>query len=386
MSDQLTRQPSHGATYILRALLIVAATYSLNAVGSRVIAQSPTGGIKPKSIPSPSPRQPTQNATRVPATAPMSVQVSWVNLSIPVTASELSGSGTVVQREDMPALNEIPGRLEKLYAYVGENVKRGTLLGEMDCEPLRSEERQAAVALAKAEAQLNVLAPDSSKRPAALVLVRQRSADLQATRARLPLCKIKSPLEGTLAEILVSEGQILAAGQGLVTIKPLYPYRVRLDLTNIKRADSGSSRIVIPIGNEAAGSGYIPPTTAQGIGVTVSYKGMVDRVIYADDDLDRITGIEIDFQLKSATLGERISVTMKYSPPTEITVDPRAIITSGRTSRVFIVDNGVVFEQVVRTGATHDGVTEILAGLQGGEYVALNPKNLRSGQAVKVQK
>ena len=71
-----------------------------------------------------------------------------------------------------------------------------------------------------------------------------------------------------------------------------------------------------------------------------------------------------------------------FRPPT-----PGAVTTFGQMQRVFVVADNRAVLRLVKTGQTTAGVTTILAGLNPGETVVINPSApLRDGQPLAVSR
>ena len=67
-----------------------------------------------------------------------------------------------------------------------------------------------------------------------------------------------------------------------------------------------------------------------------------------------------------------------------VTVPNNAIITFAGIEKVIVVQNGKALEKPVTTGRRSGEWTEIVAGVNVGDQVVVDPGNLQSGQAVEV--
>jgi multidrug efflux pump subunit AcrA (membrane-fusion protein) len=67
-----------------------------------------------------------------------------------------------------------------------------------------------------------------------------------------------------------------------------------------------------------------------------------------------------------------------------VTVPNNAIVTFAGIEKVIIVQNGKALERPVTTGRRSADSTEILAGVNVGEQVIVDPGNLQSGMAVEI--
>ena len=66
------------------------------------------------------------------------------------------------------------------------------------------------------------------------------------------------------------------------------------------------------------------------------------------------------------------------------TVPSKAIVTFAGIEKVIVVQNGKALEKPVTTGRRNGEWTEIVAGINVGDQVIVDPGNLQSGQAVEV--
>jgi multidrug efflux pump subunit AcrA (membrane-fusion protein) len=67
-----------------------------------------------------------------------------------------------------------------------------------------------------------------------------------------------------------------------------------------------------------------------------------------------------------------------------VTVPTNAIVTFAGIEKVILVQNGKAVEKPITTGRRNNEWTEIVAGLNVGDQVVVDPGNLQSGQAVQV--
>ncbi len=67
-----------------------------------------------------------------------------------------------------------------------------------------------------------------------------------------------------------------------------------------------------------------------------------------------------------------------------VTVPSKAIVTFAGIEKVILVQNGKALEKPVTTGRRNGEWTEIVAGINVGDQVVVDPGNLQSGQAVEV--
>ena len=67
-----------------------------------------------------------------------------------------------------------------------------------------------------------------------------------------------------------------------------------------------------------------------------------------------------------------------------VTVPNNTIVTFAGIEKVIVVQDGKALEKPITTGRRNGEFTEIVAGVNIGEKVVVDPGNLQSGQAVQI--
>jgi RND family efflux transporter MFP subunit len=181
--------------------------------------------------------------------------------------SEILASG-VVRPEVGAEVNvgpRISGILKKLYVHVGEKVRVGQLLAELDARELEVAEAEAAAAVKQAEAE-KLLAENQLRRREALAAagllaaeeleasrtatslaaarLARAQAQLAASRIARAYAEIRAPIAGTVTSISTREGETVAASFAVptfVTIVDLERLQVQVfvDETDVARVAPG---------------------------------------------------------------------------------------------------------------------------------------------------
>ena len=204
------------------------------------------------------------------------------------THSEIEGAQTVlVSRRDVGSTvlatgvvrpmvgaevrvgSRVSGVLERLYVTVGDRVREGQLLAQLDSTELTAREMQAEAALdntqaefayAKEEYERGVelsakeIIPETQfalmerQRDVAASQVRQAEANLDAARIQLGYTKIHAPISGVVAEVATQVGETVAASFAsptFVTIIDLERLEVwaYVDETDIGRVEVGQRAV-----------------------------------------------------------------------------------------------------------------------------------------------
>ncbi|RZI81989.1 MAG: efflux RND transporter periplasmic adaptor subunit [Rubrivivax sp.] len=174
-------------------------------------------------------------------------------------------SGTIKAFKDVSVGAQVSGQIKKLHVALGDKVKQGQLVAEIDSTTQQNAWRNAQAQVALLQAQLrakqatltqvelaftrkkNLLAQDAGSRvdfedaQAALATARadiavldaqiqQAKTSLDTARANLDYTRITAPLDGVVVAVLAEEGRTVNANQSAPTIIKLS----KLDTVQIK--------------------------------------------------------------------------------------------------------------------------------------------------------
>ena len=343
----------------------------------------------------------------------------------------VTANGTLAAFDQTTVSVKVPGRLRAISVDLGSVVSRGQVIAQVEAEDYNLRVQQSEAALAQARARLG-LAPDgkddkvdpeqtATVRQARAVLdearfnrdraarlveqgviakadfdsanagykvaegryqdayeeIRNRQAVLAQRRSELALARqqlkdtaVYAPLDGIVQEKRASVGVYLAAGAPVVNIVKMDPLRLRAEIPERE------SRTV---------------QTGQSVRVTVEgdnnvYVGSIRRLSPVIAEQNRMLVVEADVRNNgslrpgSFVRAEIVTNDAKMA----ITVPNNAIVTFAGIEKVIVVQNGKALEKPITTGRRNGEWTEIVAGVNLGEKVIIDPGNLQSGQPVEV--
>jgi macrolide-specific efflux system membrane fusion protein len=220
-----------------------------------------------------------------PAAKPLTVRVEVGDIENAVTAA-----GTLQPSEYVDVGAQVSGQLEKLYVEVGDAVKAGDLVAEIDAtvqinrvEASRANlaalqaqlsARESAVTLAKArlERQVTMMEEDATSQDdyddavnqlasaqASLTQLRsqieQAKASLGSDEATLGYSRIYAPMDGTVVSIAMKEGQTLNAVQMAPTILRIADLSTMTVEAEVSEADVSKLTRGMPVYFTTLGSG-----------------------------------------------------------------------------------------------------------------------------------
>ena len=202
-------------------------------------------------------------------------------------------------------------------------------------------------------------------------ILAQRRTEVDLARQQLADSVLVAPFAGAVRERHATAGQIVAAGQPIVTLVRMHPLRLRLAVP--ERAASRvrpGQEVRVKVGGD--------PTV---------YLGRVARISPAIEESNRTLMIEAEVPNEGSALrpGTFASAEIVTSSDRPVVVVPSsAVVTLAGIEKVITVQDGKAVEKRVRTGRRFEDRTEIVEGVSAGESVVVEPGNLVGGQAVKV--
>lgn len=306
-------------------------------------------------------------------------------------------SGPVAAREEMQLGVEVSGlRVTALDVDVGQQVRKGELLLQLDHRSLDSDLAQANASLREAEAGAS-LARSQLARGEALVKDKYISAtqldELRAGRMqgdarvgtaramrdsaalRRSFADLRAPDDGVISKRLVQPGQVVASGSELLRLirQGRLEWRAELAEAELARVKPGD-RIELATRDGRTVTGSVRAVSP---GVDASTR---TGTIHAD--LPQPDGLQPGLLLPGSFLQGRIDTGTAQA----VTVPTAAVVQRDGHPNVFTVDaKGIVHRVRIRTGGTDAGHVEVLDGLKVGDRVVNDGAGfLGDGDSVRI--
>ena len=291
--------------------------------------------------------------------------------------------GTVESDNNILIPARASGVVKKIYVQSGDQVQKGKILAELDGVILENTlaeleinlemarimyERQKRLWDKKIGSEMQFLQSKTNKE--------SLEKRLAATREQYLLTKVIAPINGTVDQILLKEGEAIGAGFGTIRIVQLSALKITASLSeeHIGQINVGDSvRVRFPvIGKEL-----------------LSTICSVSMVI---DPQNRTFPIEIGLPKGEKQLQPNMLAVLtinNYSNPDALTVPVNIVQKTGSSKFLFIVnrnnDSWQVERRTVQTGKTYGDVVEITDGLKAKEYIVKRGfQNLADQQMVLV--
>lgn len=296
--------------------------------------------------------------------------VSVVTIKDTVFNHYLEVQGSVETKENILVQPEFSGTLTALNVKAGQRVAKGQILGKIDdagmSQQLASIENQYALAKTTFERQKNLW----DKKIGSEIQFLQAQAQMISAqksvaqmRAQVAKTVIRAPFSGTIDEVFVERGQVVAPSpQGLMRI---------VNLSNMYVSTTVPETYI----------GKLKPGTEVDVFLTSlgkTYKGKVRQVANFINPSNRSFGIEVSVPNPDNLLRPNQVAKLKiidYTIKNAIVVPTNVVQEDGEHNKfVFIATNvngksGVAKKVLVKVGKSSNNVTEILSGLAANDVI-----------------
>ena len=284
--------------------------------------------------------------------------------------------GSVNTKENMLIQPEIPGTLIALNVKAGQRVSKGQVLGRVDdggsSQQVASLETQNQLAKTTFKRQKNLwnqkIGSEIQYLQAQTQMLSLQRSVAQA-KAMLAKTVIRAPFSGTIDEVFVERGQVVAAGpQGLMRI---------VNLNNMYVSTSVPESY---IGKLKVGTEVDVFLTS----LNKKYKGKVRQVANFINPNNRSFGIEVSIPNPENLLRPNQVAKLKvidYTAKNAIVVPTNVIQEDGKGNKYVYVatevnGNTATAKQVIVTlGKSSDNVTEIVSGLSADDIIVTEGVN-----------
>lgn len=271
---------------------------------------------------------------------------------------------------------EVAGRIIKVHVEIGDPVKKGQLLAEIDATDFSADAtRLAAQATSqrKLTERYRELARKDFISPS---LLEGYEAQNVATREQyiraaknLSRTRIVSPVDGRVDNRMVSVGDWIDLGKPVFQLSTSENLRIRLPFpeTAAQRIKVGQ---VVKLSTPTA-----PDATVIGkIEQVRPVVGSTNRAFDAVVDVKNPGGWKPGASVNGAVVVEEHAEA--------VTVPEVSVVLRPAGKVVYVIDNDKAMQHVVTTGVTQNGQVEILQGLNAGETVAVDGAGFLTDKAV----
>ncbi len=372
-----------------------------------------------------------ESAQGAPANPPVGIDTAQAELR--ELARSVEAVGTLDPNEEVTVSNQVEAPVNKVLVDLGDAVRKGDILAELDTRELALAVSQQDAALKQELARLGAADADASVDEGSTSQVRQaeaafeearlrlerikklveqgvmpkqqldeqqarydiasaslkssretvrniratiaaRKAALELAQKKLADAKVVAPINGFIKERWVVEGQFLKNNSPVATIVQNSPLKLRVEVPETAMAAIDSGR---------------PVQFAVDAFPDRIFEGKVSRVSPSLNQQSRTLKLEAmvnnpEGMLKPGLFARVVIQTNRKDKA--LVVPAQALFTSAGLEKLFIVDGGKVSERIVRSGVRKGDDVEIVEGLKEGESVATsNLGNLQQGREVSTK-
>jgi RND family efflux transporter MFP subunit len=329
------------------------------------------------------------------ATGPKRVRVAAVRAGDEAHVLTLPASSTPIRQSTL--YSKSTGFVRRYLVELGDTVKAGQVLAEIEAPETDEEIRLARARLAEARANVGIHQATSERTRSlagsgavsrqeaddalalansADALVATRKADLKRLQALREYQQIVAPFDGVVTRRLVDSGALVgparSGGGPMFEIADVSTLRVLVDVPDSHAAD-------VKVGNQA--ELYSPRDPSRVV------KGVVTRTSGMLETTTRTLRAEIEVPGDEAVLpGSFVYVRLQVPRARPVpTIPASALVVRKEGTLVAKVADGAVTLVPVKLGRDLGKEIEVLEGVAAGDEVVLQPPDtLESGQAVEV--
>ncbi len=313
---------------------------------------------------------------------------------VPVTAEYEVFPGEVHARHEPALAFRVGGKIARRLVDVGDRVRRGQPLAELDPDDLKLQAEAARAQLAAAEADLELARSERDRHRHLLdrQLISQslfdvrdsqfRAAEARARQARAQLdvasnqagyAQLSASDDGVIAQRLAEAGQVVAAGQPVFVL-----------------AADGEREVVISLPEQGIGDHAVGQPVLVGLWSKPDQRipGTVREIAPAADPAARTYAarITIGSTAGSIELGQSARVLFARNGNSALGVPLPALTADGGQHYVWIVDPATsqVHRRLVEIGPFGDASATIRSGIASDDWVVAGGVHLlREGQTVR---
>ncbi len=287
--------------------------------------------------------------------------------------------GTVTADRSAAVSSRVTANVVAVPARVGQFVKAGDVLVEIDAQTAKGQEAQAKGAAAQARAALSLAernyerykALAASNSASALELdmarmqyeqakgaVQQGEGAVEAASSVAKESRVTAPFAGRVSQRLVEAGDLAAPGRPLVMVESATGRRLVVQVPAGTVAASG-----LAVGKKL-------PVNVDGVAGTLT--GTVVEMSPGADPGSHTYTATLELSGAPVATGLTGHAILDSAARPSILVPETAVLTSGGMTLVVMKDEaGRARSRVVTTGASSAGKVEILSGVAGGETILL---------------
>ena len=304
-------------------------------------------------------------------------EVSVLDLQPSVFTNYLEIQGKVDAEQNLTINPETQGIVTAVYVSIGQSVKKGQVVAQIDDNVLRQSMAQLQTQIDLAEnlynRQKNLWDQKIGTEVQFLNAKTQKEGlerQMNVLRSQQSMYKIKSPISGSIEQMDLKVGQAVMPGINAIRVVNASSLRAKALVAESYLGKVGQ-------GDDVR---VIFPDLADSLNTKVSF---ASRVI---DPASRSFNVEVKLPSNNKYRANMIVIlkVVDYKNNKAIVIPVNAIQKSESGSYVIIAENGKAKRAVITIGRTIDGKSEVLSGLKAGDkLIVTGADNMNEGDTVK---
>lgn len=307
-------------------------------------------------------------------------------------------SGTVEALERIQLSTKIMGWLEELPFAEGESFQKGDLLVKLSSKDVAAKVAQAEAGLAEANTHFNnternlkrvealfaeKAAPQKELEDMRAAFASAKARKLAAERMKAEVdelaryASIRAPFAGRVARKMVEIGNMVNPGHPVLEIENADRVKV---VAKVSEREVQNLHVGMPV--------TVSVEAAASASNGSSPKAKITRIVPAADPVSRQFEIQVELKNPDGSIktGMFARVAVSQSGRVGLVIPESAVFRRGQLQGIFVLNRSNNAQlRWVRVGAKSKAGREILAGLNPGEIVVVNPSpQLLDGQSVEV--
>jgi RND family efflux transporter MFP subunit len=367
------------------------------------------------------------------AAAPAAISIEAAAIEVRDVQRSVEAVGTLNPNEEVTVSNQVEGVVEKLYVDLGDVVRAGQVIAELDTRELELAVHQQEAALQQELARVGLTDPNASIDEASTSQVRQAEAQFADARIRLDRTRklaesgvvAQQQLDAQQAQFDAADAALRSSRETVRNIRASIAARkAALALAQKKLADAkivapmsgfvkerpaavglflrANSPVITIVQNSPlrlqaevpeSAVAYVKAGRAVHFRVDAfpdrTFEGRISRIAPSVDQQSRTLKLEAIVNNADGSLkpGFFARVSIQTDRTEKVMIAPvEALTTAAGIEKVFLIDNGKISERIVRTGSRLEKSVEIVDGVKEGDRVAIsNLGSLQQGREVAVR-
>lgn len=328
-------------------------------------------------------------------TADGSVSVKTVEAQYAAVVPQIKVSGSIEGKTSAAISAKIAGRIEQVFVKQGQHVRAGEVLATLESVELANAVRTAQQAVAKAQIEYELQSADYqrysvlyeqhavAKQTLDGYAAKQRTAQAELSSAlasqssaqqQYEYGKITAPVDGVVANLNATVGQVVAAGTTLMSVQDISEVYA---IVNIEQKDLGKVAV-----------GQAADVTVDTYAGQV-FHGTLDSINPEAGSANRMFSTKIKLANPDGLLKAGMFVKAQLATGTAvqlITLPQAAVLQKQGLYYVFIADGDKALRKSVEIGEVNGDAIQIKSGLNAGErVVASNVNKLKNGDLIRCE-